>query len=362
MHHEAWSSQLETHRPNFWESRIRLSQVQQQLAQHHHSERVARSKDAPLYLPSEMGFDLLHHCPDPHVSEIPTGFLCTYMGESRSDTCRLHAVCYRSSDHLRGLSTAPVQTLRIDAVNCPSREEVWAPELHYFEGRYYLLISLSTGQNETHRVHVFCADDLQKTFTYCDQLDDGSQRWGIDGTLARVADQTALFYSGWQNESDAMIQRPYVVPMTDPTRPAGSRRQLIDFSALENPRYDWITRCPLIFEGPQALYLENHFVGVTWAVNASWTTNYATAITWYNPAMGGVGDPQAWTLDPEPLIAPGYGIGHGQVIKDTDDTYYFVGHRKTLKSDGWDDRGACAIRVDVRDLQARYQRVLDQSV
>src|SRR5689334_17322746 len=40
----------------------------------------------------------------------------------------------------------------------PFSKEVWAPELHFFEGRWYIYFAADNGENENHRMYVLQSD------------------------------------------------------------------------------------------------------------------------------------------------------------------------------------------------------------
>ena len=74
----------------------------------------------------------------------------------------------------------------------PHSREVWAPELHRLDGRWYIYVAASNGRNETHRMIVLesVGDDPTSEFRFKAELYTGDDlatrrrnRWAIDGTI-----------------------------------------------------------------------------------------------------------------------------------------------------------------------------------
>ena len=95
--------------------------------------------------------------------------------------------------------------------------QVWAPELHHLNGRWYVYYAASDGQNANHRTGVLEAktDDpqgayLDKGMLYTgDDVAKGTDnRWSIDATPLQIDDRLYLVWSGWPDEED--IQYLYI--------------------------------------------------------------------------------------------------------------------------------------------------------
>ena len=111
-----------------------------------------------------------------------------------------------------------------------NRAQVWAPELHYLRGRWYLYYAASDGRNATHRMGVLAAttDDPQGPYEDAGQLYTGDElatgsnnRWAIDGTVFALRNQLYFLWSGWEADDD--VQHLYLAKMSDPTTVASNR-------------------------------------------------------------------------------------------------------------------------------------------
>src|SRR5436190_2926882 len=137
-----------------------------------------------------------------------------------------------------GKSRSPVERGEMRVVWAPprsgwNRAQVWAPELHYLRGRWYLYYAASDGRNATHRLGVLAAatDDPQGPYEDVGQLYTGDDlatrshnRWAIDGTVFELRGRLYLLWSGWEADDD--LQHLYVAAMSDPTTVSSNRVRL----------------------------------------------------------------------------------------------------------------------------------------
>src|SRR5688500_5970473 len=98
-----------------------------------------------------------------------------------------------------------------------NRAQVWAPELHRIDGRWFIYYAASSGHNAAHRMGVLAAttDDPQGPFEDAgqlytgDHLDTSAQnRWAIDGTVLTLRDRLYFAWSGWEDHRD--VQHLYL--------------------------------------------------------------------------------------------------------------------------------------------------------
>ena len=137
----------------------------------------------------------------------------------------------------RGVKRAVWQAPR----NAWNSHQIWAPELHRLQGRWYIYYAADAGDNADHRMGVLEAvtDDLQGPYRDRGQLYTGDDikgksdnRWAIDGTPLMVGDRLYFVWSGWPSTED--IQYLYIAPMENPWTISGKRVQL-----CENDTYLW---------------------------------------------------------------------------------------------------------------------------
>ena len=83
----------------------------------------------------------------------------------------------------------------------PDNQDVWAPELHFLNGNWYVYFAADDGNNANHRLYVAEANtaDPQGAYTSKGKLYDASNdRWAIDGTVLQMADGSLYcIWSQW---------------------------------------------------------------------------------------------------------------------------------------------------------------------
>ncbi|NQV36122.1 MAG: glycoside hydrolase family 43 protein, partial [Phycisphaeraceae bacterium] len=147
--------------------------------------------------------------------------------------------------------------------------EIWAPELHFINDRWYVYFAADNGRNENHRMYVLESEtaDALGPYRFCGKLTDPSDKWAIDGTVLPYKDRLYLIWSGWEGDVNVQ-QNLYIAPMRDPKTLSG-RRVLIS-----KPTLDWERNGrPLINEGPQILQRDGK-VFIIYSASGSWTDHY----------------------------------------------------------------------------------------
>jgi hypothetical protein len=217
--------------------------------------------------------------------------------------------------------------------------EVWAAEIHFDK---YLYVAASNGNNHTHRMHVYETDgDVSGTWHYRGKVRmPREDHWAIDMTIVSIPrGQTSRLYavwSGWNDNHSNFPQNIYIAEFISPYE-IGPRYLI----AL--PQGDWSTSVAPLLEGPQAIVIDNTFRGLLVTGNASWTDTYMTRVLKYKG-----GDPlhaESWNMSDDTFLPHGHGIGHGMIIEEGEKLYY-VGHRKTTRNHGWEDRVVFYIPLD----------------
>src|SRR5881227_3161329 len=75
--------------------------------------------------------------------------------------------------------------------------DVWAPELHFLRGKWYIYFAADAGSNASHRIWVMendAEDPLSGEFRLKGKVADPSDRWAIDAT---VFEEQSRLYMIW---------------------------------------------------------------------------------------------------------------------------------------------------------------------
>ena len=224
----------------------------------------------------------------------------------------------------------------------PSRglnsQNLWAPELHLIDGRWFIYYAADDGRNENHRMWVLECEGADPCGNYrCHgALQTGG--WAIDGTVMTVGDGRKYFvWSGWPGKRNGQ-QNIYIAPMRDPATISGTR------ILIASPDQPWERVAMPICEGPQVLR-RNGDLFIVYSASASWTADYCLGLLHNN--SGDILNPAAWTKY-GPVFKKTdqvWGVGHCSFVKSLCQTEdWMVYHSKSSKTPGWEDRDVHAKR------------------
>src|SRR5208337_1751262 len=137
---------------------------------------------------------------DPWLTQYQGHYLACFSEGNR-------AIAIHSSDRLTALGPKHVVWTAPD--KGPAAREVWAPELHLLDGRWYIYFAASDGQNPNHRSWVLQsagADPLGPytlhgpLYTGDDPAMQNANRWAIDLTVLELGSRRYAIWSGWPEE------------------------------------------------------------------------------------------------------------------------------------------------------------------
>lgn len=226
----------------------------------------------------------------------------------------------------------------------PFSKEVWAPELHFLDGRWFIYVAASDGKNANHLAYVLSSRDEDPLGPYTVQGpmatgagEDGKSPniWAIDMTVLEQGGKRYAIWSGWDAPATDQ-QFLYIAPMKSPTELAGPRVLICKNDTYLWERTEEKTDSRGLAEGPQVLQNAGRTF-VTYSTAASWLPTYKLGLlelTGKDPL-----DPTAWTKHPEPVFqgnASTYGVGHSCFVKSPDGSeWWHVFHAKRDRGTGW---------------------------
>jgi GH43 family beta-xylosidase len=225
----------------------------------------------------------------------------------------------------------------------PYSKEIWAPELHFLDGRWYIYVAASDGNNATHRLIVLesAGDNPLGEYTFKGELYTGDHigakernRWAVDGTILDFEGKRYFVWSGWEDERD--IQWLYAAPMSNPWTISGNRVRLCDNDDYQWERVGESMQGRGLNEAPQILQ-RNGRIFLVYSASGSWQATYKMGML---ELVGS--DPlarDAWRKHPSPVFSPTpatFGIGHASFAKTPDGKQdWLVYHVKQERKDGW---------------------------
>lgn len=206
---------------------------------------------------------------------------------------------------------------------------IWAPELHRLNGKWYMYFAADDGTDANHRMYVLegNSQDPQGTYTFKGQISIPSNRWAIDGTVFSQGGKNYFIWSGRTNGTtvdSGGSQSLYIAEMSNPWTLTGNRTR------ISSPTFAWETHGHPVNEGPEILRHGND-VFLTYSASSFETTNYALGalkLTGSNPLLA-----SSWTKFSSPIFDQGNGItgtGHASFVKSPDGTQdWIVYHGRT---------------------------------
>lgn len=223
-------------------------------------------------------------------------------------------------------------------------QELWAPEIHFVDGKWYVYYTAGSGSN--HRMYVLESDtdDAQGSYTFKGKMAPTTDKWAIDQTILEVDGQLYAVWSGWHYDYD-IDQRIYIAKMDSPTSITGERVQ------LSMPEYTWEKQGgnPTVNEGPQIAVSPDGTVNIVYSASGSWSDDYCLGCLTLKDGADPM-DPDSWIKAEEPIFKKNgnttYSTGHACFTVSPDGTEdYLIYHATKNSGDGWNGRGVRVQRV-----------------
>ncbi|MES2646386.1 MAG: glycoside hydrolase family 43 protein [Bacteroidota bacterium] len=225
------------------------------------------------------------------------------------------------------LATAPSKTVFRPPAGKPYSKDLWAPEIHFINNKWYLYFAADSGRNESHRLWVLenaSPDPLEGEWTLKGKLADSTDKWAIDGSVFSFNNELYLLWSGWEGDTNGR-QSIYISKMENPWTVSGPRVR------ISTPTYDWEVHGTLndrnnppqvsVNEGPQFLN-KNDKVFIIYSASGCWTDYYALGML-SAKSNSNLLDTASWTKHPQPVFQQSlknkvYAPGHNSFFVSPD--------------------------------------------
>jgi GH43 family beta-xylosidase len=194
------------------------------------------------------------------------------------------------------------------------RANLWGPEIHQIQGRWYIYFSGDFQSNGQHRLYVLQggSDPLNPyqvpdTGSPNGQLVESTGNWAIDPDVFIAADgQLYITWSCTAFEIATPPQNLCLARMSDPLHVSSATIQ------ISSPTESWETRTAPINEGPIG-FVRNGNTYLTYSASASWTPDDYTVGVLLN-ITGNLLDPKSWTKHGPIFDRHGEAYGPGSVV------------------------------------------------
>lgn len=230
---------------------------------------------------------------------------------------------------LTALKTAKKKTVWKPPAQTIYSKQIWAPELHFIDGKWYMYFAADDGVNENHRMYVIenaSVDPLEGEWIFKGKVADPSDKWAIDGSVFRHKGQLYMVWSGWEGDENGR-QDIYISKMKDPLTIEGNRVR------LSTPTYDWELHGDLndplnpphvaVNEGPQLLKHDDRLF-LIYSASGCWTDYYSLGMLSFT-GDSDLLDASKWEKHPELVFTQTpenevYAPGHNSFFKSPDGT------------------------------------------
>ncbi|HHV29002.1 family 43 glycosylhydrolase [Acetivibrio mesophilus] len=249
---------------------------------------------------------------DPWVYRHTDGYY--YMTASVPEYDRIEL---RRAKTLQGLSTAtPVTVWRRHSSGIMGGH-IWAPEIHFIDGKWYIYFSAGTSTNYFDiRLYVLeCSDSNPVTGTWVEkgQLKTNWESFTLDAT---TFEHNGTRYLVWAQKDPKIASNSniYIAKMNGPLAITGSQVM------IASPQYSWEKVGYAVNEGP-AVLKKNGKIFMTYSASAT-DSNYCMGLLTASDTDNLL-DPKSWHKSPNPVfqsnISTGqYGPGHNSFTTSPD--------------------------------------------
>lgn len=274
--------------------------------------------------------------------------------------CTQVTVFYISrSKNLSRVNSNPVSVFKtsdlIDNVNFSILKELWAPELHFIDGHWYIYFTAydgeavdntawngCTGTPSNHRMYVLESEDenafgkytfkgqineLENDYINDSQYDsatDKTSHYAIDQTVFKWNNKLYAAWSGWDSYT-SLDQRIYIAEMSNPYTISSNRVEL----SRPNFAYETYSVIPAINEAPQALISpDGNTLNLAFSVNRFDDSHYSLGLL----TLKKDGDPlnsEDWIKTDKPIFETStenstFSVGHCSFVPSPDGSEYYV--------------------------------------
>src|SRR6266568_3419920 len=117
----------------------------------------------------------------------------------------------------------------------PYSHDIWAPEIHFLQGKWYIYFAADAEDNQTHRIYVIensTSDPLRGEWVFKGKVADPADKWAIDASVFEDQGRLYIIWSGWEGDENG-TQSIYIARLGNPWTVEGQRTR------ISTPEYPW---------------------------------------------------------------------------------------------------------------------------
>ncbi|UPG91187.1 glycoside hydrolase family 43 protein [Luteibacter aegosomaticola] len=226
-------------------------------------------------------------------------------------------IAIRKTTDLQKLRDAPPVTVWTPPASGPNSAAVWAPELHYLDGKWYLYYTAADKQHndDAHR-HIFVLENAAADPTTGTWVDKGmlaTHLNGIDGTVFEYQGNRYFAYSAYVGDHSDLVLAPMPNPWT-------LGKPQVD---IATPTFTWeMQGGRKILEGPEFIEGPDGTAYLSYSGSACWADGYSIGLLTAAKGANLLAS-ATWVKSPKPVMASSprnnvYAPGHNGFFKSPD--------------------------------------------
>jgi len=227
-------------------------------------------------------------------------------------------IILKKTKNLADLKNAETKVIWKAPANTMNSKQLWAPEVHFIDGKWYAYYAADDGNNDNHRMYVVEnpeKDPFKGEWKFKGKLATPSDKWAIDANVFKHRGQLYMIWSGWEGDKNGR-QDIFIAKMKNPYTMEGERVK------ISSPTLEWERNWrggPEVYvnEGPQFLKRGKN-IFIVYSASGCWTDYYSLGLL----KLEGKDllKTDNWEKSPEPLFTTSkengvYAPGHNSFFK-----------------------------------------------
>lgn len=247
-----------------------------------------------------------------------------------------------STTAMSKIATAVPKIVYTPTSGAQNSRNVWAPELHFLDGKWYIYYTAGNGEDVSQRTWVLENSSADPTTgTWVDKgriFSADTDFWAIDGSVLEVNGNRFFMWCGRPDVTNQnLTQNIYIAKMSNPYTIEGNA------AMLTAPEFNWERNGFGVNEGPQALISPDNKTFIIYSASYCGTDDYALG----QLALKAGGNPLVkadWTKSTQPVFTKlpqsnAFGPGHNSFFKSPDGKeYWLIYHANSATNQGCADR------------------------
>ncbi|MEJ5187734.1 MAG: glycoside hydrolase family 43 protein [Breznakiellaceae bacterium] len=215
----------------------------------------------------------------------------------------------RRSRTLAGLAEAPTKVVWWKHQKGPQSKHIWAPEIHYLDGKWYIYYAAGRAENIWHieKYVLECEEEDPMTGLWYEKarIETGATHFTLDATVFELRGKRYLVWAQKPDDTPT-VSNLMIAALKNPWTIEGEP------VLLSRPEYEWEQRLFHVNEGP-AVLIKHNKIFITYSASGT-DHNYCIGLL-IAPAEADPLDPSVWHKNPEPVFKSSeknhiYGPGH----------------------------------------------------